>query len=204
MAHFYTNQEIQFIKDNVCGISLKELTERFNNRFNTNVSQSSIANIKFKYGLKSGYNSGCFNKNHVPANKGKKMPKNLYEKVKATMFKPGDKPKNTKPIGSVRKGADGYWVKKYHDNKIPGSKNWELMHRHIWEEANGSIPDGCVIIFKDGNKDHIELDNLMIVTKQERLVMARKHLFKESADLTETGVILAKVITKTTEKEKYT
>ena len=52
-----------------------------------------------------------------------------------------------------------------------------------------------MIIFKDGNTDHLDLDNLMMVTMQERLLMARHGLFvKDYPELTESGAILAKLM----------
>ena len=57
-----------------------------------------------------------FKKGHVPANKGKKMPDEVYEKVNATMFKKGQVPHNTKHFGKpylnvmVKKGqVDKTW-----------------------------------------------------------------------------------------------
>lgn len=196
-----TTEQDRYLRENVHMRSSKELAEMLNKKFGIHLSENQIRGYKSRYGITSGFD-GKFKKGMAPANKGKKMPKEVYEKAKATMFKPGDKPHNTQPVGTTLKRSDGYWWCKYHDNKIPSRKNWELVHRHMWEEANGPIPEDCVLIFKDGNTDHIELDNLMLVTKQERLIMARNHLFNESADLTETGAILAKVIQKTTERSK--
>lgn len=42
---------------------------------------------------------------------------------------------------------------------------WVLEHRWVWEQANGPIPDDCVIVARDGNIKNTELDNLMLVTK---------------------------------------
>ena len=113
--HKYSKQEIQFLRDNVEGISLKELTRRFNQHFNTNLSENSIAAQKNKHRLKSGIVGGRFEKGHIPANKGQKMPADAYERAKKTMFKPGSKPKNTDPIGTEKKLTDGYiWVN--HEN----------------------------------------------------------------------------------------
>ncbi len=49
-----------------------------------------------------------FSKGNIPANKGKKMPANVYEKARKTMFRKGNIPANHKPIGYERINADGY------------------------------------------------------------------------------------------------
>ena len=51
MPHKYTEEEYQFLIDNVKGITLKELTQRFNKKFNTNISENAIANQKTKLGI---------------------------------------------------------------------------------------------------------------------------------------------------------
>ena len=53
MRHIYSDEEHQFIIDNVEGITLKELTKRFNEKFNLNVTENAIANRKNILGLRS-------------------------------------------------------------------------------------------------------------------------------------------------------
>ena len=42
-----------------------------------------------------------FKPGHTPKNKGVKMPAELYQMVKPTMFKKGNKPHNTKAVGAI-------------------------------------------------------------------------------------------------------
>lgn len=58
----FKDEHIQFLKDNVKGISLKELTKRFNKHFKLDVNESTISNLKLKYNLKSGIVGGQFEK----------------------------------------------------------------------------------------------------------------------------------------------
>lgn len=58
-----------------------------------------------------------FKKGDVPANKGKKMPAEQYEKCKGTMFKPGVLPKNAKHFGKpflyeqkTKNGIFKFWL----------------------------------------------------------------------------------------------
>ncbi len=48
--------------------------------------------------------------------------------------------------------------------KLPDG-SWVLEHRWVWEQANGPIPDDCVIVARDGNIKNTALDNLMLVTR---------------------------------------
>ena len=85
--------------------------------------------------------------------------------------------------------ADGYiWVKVDDQPKVPKVINWRQKHRLIWEKEYGSIPEGYMIIFLDGNHENFDIDNLEMITKQENLVMNRNKLFKNDKELTKIGL----------------
>lgn len=105
-----------------------------------------------------------FRKGHVPPNKGKKMPAEVYARCAPTMFKKGNVTHNYKPVGSERVNVDGYVEVKVAD---PGK--WRLKHRVIWEEAHGPIPRGHNVQFRDGNSQNLSLDNLYLISRSEQL-----------------------------------
>jgi hypothetical protein len=111
-----------------------------------------------------------FTPGHTPFNKGKEMPTEVYEKVKATMFKPGNRPHNWKPDGSIveRKDTD-LSGRVYLYYKIRDSK-WILYHNKIWIDANGKIPNKHIIIFKDGNTRNCQLENLQCISMKENVI----------------------------------
>lgn len=202
MRHKYSAEEHQFIIDNVKGITLKELTRKFNKRFNLNVSENAIANRKNILGLRSGIVGGRFEKGHVPANKGKKgsMTPQQYERCKVTMFKKGNIPANRRPIGSERYNSrDGILIK-VQDGHL--QKNWMPKGRYIYEQAHGKIPEGHKVIFADGNNRNFDLDNLVLVSNAEELIMNRNKLFKQHKELTKAGAAVAKVINKVNKRKE--
>lgn len=121
-------------------------------------------------------------------NKGKKLPPHVYEKAKATMFKKGNRPHNAVPIGTEVIRDDGY-----HQTKIAEPNVWMLTHILIWQQANGDVPEGCLVSFKDGNPDHISIDNLFLETRQEHLEMNRRGYRSEFPEITEAGLNVAKL-----------
>ena len=157
------------------------------------ISRSKVYNIAYRYKLlkdpiylktaasgryKEGMRSGeafQFKPGHEPHNKGKKMPAETYEKVKKAMFKQGHKPHNTKPIGTIHVRADKTG-RLYQYVKIKDS-HWELLQRHVWTQANGEIPAGCVINFIDGNYLNCELSNLQVKTRGEMAIMNSIHRY---------------------------
>lgn len=201
--HTYSKQEIQFLKDNVRGITLKELTDRFNKYFGTNLSEHAISMQKVKYGLSSGIVGGRFTSGHIPSNKGKKMSKEQYEICKGTMFQPGIIPKNTVPIGTEKLLSDGYvWVKIDDKAKVPKKVNWKQKHKLLWEKEYGPVPDDSVVIFKDGDPTHIELDNLECITRSQLLILNKKRFISSNKQITETGIAVAKLIDTVNKKKK--
>lgn len=66
------------------------------------------------------------------------MSKEAIERTKATRFKVGDKPPNTRKIGSKRITEDGVMVK-------VGPNKWDYEHRVKWIKKNGPIPDGYIL-----------------------------------------------------------
>ena len=106
-----------------------------------------------------------FQKGHTPANKGKKMSPETYERCQGTMFRKGHKPKQTQYDGaeSVRTDKNGY---RYIYVRIAEGK-WIPKHIQIWMNANGQVPDGYNIIFRDGNTLNCVLENLECISDSE-------------------------------------
>ena len=204
MIHKYSKEEDQFLIDNVKGITLKELTQRFNKKFNINLKESSIQNRKSKLKIKSGITGGQFVKGQIPFNKDKKwseyMSKEGQNNSRKTTFKKGNIPTNTKTIGSERIDKDGYILIKIQDGNR--KDNWIQKHRYIYEQEYGKIPKGYKLIFADGNKRNFNLDNLVLVSNAEQLIMNRNKLFKQDIELTKSGVVIAKLIDKVNKKKK--
>lgn len=192
----YTDEMRQFILDNYKGIYAKELAERFNERFGTNVTAATMKSYKARHKLNSGL-TGHYEKGRIPENKGKKMPPEIYEKCRPTMFKKGHTPHNHRPIGSERVNIYGYI-----EIKVKEPRTWKLKHRIVWEEANGPVPKGSAIIMLDGDKTNCELSNLKLVKRSELLIINRYSLFQDDAQLNDTAANLAKMIDAVNGKKK--
>lgn len=182
----YTDEMKQFILDNYKGRYNQELADLFNQKFNTNITSRTIKSYKANNKLNSGL-TGKFRKGQTPHNKGKKMPKEVYEKVKYTMFTKGNVPPNHRPVGSERISKDGYI-----EVKVAEPNKWRLKQRVVYEEAKGKIPEGCPIIFLDGNKRNFDIDNLRCITRSELLYLNCNGL-NNSNEITETGILMARL-----------
>lgn len=195
LKYDYSEEKVKFLQDNVKGISLKELTIRFNKKFNSSLSEDEIARMKRKLKLTSGIDTR-FKKGQVSWNKGRKMSPEQYDKCKKTMFQKGNL-SNARPVGDERINLEGYtYIKIMQPNK------WKLKHRVLWEEKYGAIPKGYNLIFADGDKGNFNLDNLILVSDAELFILNQKGLYKKDKNLTKAGVTVAKVLDKSNKLKK--
>ena len=193
----YTSKQADFLRNNYKGRSIAELTEIFNKRFGKAMTKQQIKSFVHNRGIVSG-RTGYFPKGHKPWNAGTKG-KGLTGANK-TSFKKGHRPANRKPIGATRIcSKDGYVLIKIAE-KDPYTgfpTRYKLKHIHVWEQAHGPIPDGMVVIFRDGNKLNIDIENLMLVSRHE-LLRLNKHGYKDAPDKLKPSVLaLAKLEVKT-------
>lgn len=197
MKYNYSEENVKFLVENVKGISHKELTKRFNDRFNTNLSESALANMKRKLNLTNDIYTK-FKKGQTSWNKGRKMSTEQYEKCKRTMFQKGNS-SNARPVGDERIDIDGYtYIKVKQPNK------WVLKHRWLYEKEKGKIPKGYNLIFADGNKQNLNLDNLILVSNSELFIINQKGLYKQDKELTKSGAMVAKVLDKVNKRKRDT
>ena len=119
---------VEFMLAFIPGHEEKEIKQAFFERFGILLTEGQISGFKYSHNIWSGTHGGRFEKGQQSHNKGKKVSPEQYEKMKATMFKKGDKPANIKPVGSEREDIDGY-IK----IKIAEPNKWQHKHRVIWE-----------------------------------------------------------------------
>lgn len=141
---------------------------------------------------------GYFKPGHAPANKGKKMAPDMYARCKPTMFHKGIVPHNTQPVGSESIDKDGYIRV-----KVAQPSKWMLKHRYLWEQVTGEkLRKGDRVIFLDGNKRNITAENLAKVSGSQLARLNQNHLLYSDADLSRTGVLMAKLLEAKTKAEK--
>lgn len=135
----------------------------------------------------------------VPWNKGKKFNSggNSYK----TRFKKGTIPPNTKPVGTMVRGKEGYLNIKVSDTG-PRKKRWVSLHKYIWEKAHGKLPKDKVVIFLDGDHDNYSIDNLAAVSRAELMYINNHKLLSNDIQVSKNGVLIGKIAMKLLEQEK--
>ena len=141
-----------------------------------------------------------FRKGQPNPMKGKRRPGRCGE---ATRFKKGQRPFNWVPVGSERISSDGIRQRKVSDTGFP-PRDWQSMHSLIWIKANGPIPPGHLVAFRDGDRANIVLENLELVSRGE--LMLRNTIHRYPAELKDAIRLIGKVgrTIKRIEDEKQT
>ena len=107
-----------------------------------------------------------FKKGQQPWNKG--ISFDCGGRSVETRFAPGAMPHNNVPVGTERVTDDGIRQRKVRDDG-PAHRRWKSVHSLMWEEANGEIPPGHIVVFRDRNTQHLEIDNLELVSRAENM-----------------------------------
>lgn len=110
------------------------------------------------------HNKGRFEKGHATWNKGVRFV--AGGRSAETRFKPGSRPHTWHPVGHERVTKDGYIQRKMTDT---GTTRHDYIGLHIllWREHHGEVPQGHVVVFRNGDKTAIRIDNLECITRQE-------------------------------------
>lgn len=161
MAHKYSETELLWVQWHAT-LEREELASRFNERFGTSQTADQLKSLRKRKGWLTG-RDGRFKAGQQRApGSGAKTPN-------ATSFKKGNRPVNYVPVGTETIDGDGYFKV-----KIADPNSWEFVHRRTWEEHNGPIPDGMVIRFRDGNRQNVDISNLVMLTKAEHVHLSRR------------------------------
>ncbi|MBI9013608.1 MAG: HNH endonuclease [Clostridiales bacterium] len=191
----YPKEVRDYINLNHKGVGPKEMTQLLNEKFNKSYQKKQLDAFYKNNKISSGLD-GRFEKGHKPTAPIKRGER----RSKETEFKKGLKPGNWLPIGTERINTYGYVDVKVADGMK--QKNWKGKHIIIWEKYNGPLPKDHVIIFGDKDKSNLDIDNLLLVSRKQLLIMNRNKLIQDDTELTKTGMIIADMHSKILERKK--
>jgi HNH endonuclease len=114
---------------------------------------------------------------HKPANQGLRRPGYAPGRMAETQFRPGERrgvaERNWCPLGTIRTDPEGYRrikIREGRKGEAYGFGNtgiWPLLNRHVWEQGHGPIPAGHSVVFRDGDRTNVALDNLECIPRGE-------------------------------------
>ena len=189
MSRRYPEGFEEFIRKVSWEKHLPELHKIVTAKFGDILTQEQLKSFLARKHIIRFENHGKFEKGHVPANKGKKMSAEVYEKSKHTMFKKGHQPANRREVGSERINVEGYI-----EIKVAEPSRWQLKHRVIYENYhNVKLKSTDVVIFLDGDKQNFGIENLALIDRGINLIMNHEGMRFADAEITRTEVNIAKL-----------
>lgn len=102
------------------------------------------------------------------------------------------KQSQSRPIGTVTV-VNGFKYIKVKDEFEPFYKNYVPLHRHVWENNFGKIPEGYSIVFLNGDKLDCNAENLACVSNAILARMANGHgksFWSEDREVTKTAILV--------------
>lgn len=192
--HVYTEEEHAFMRGFVPGHSYREIAAAFTEKFGWEISIGQVNAYISNHHLNT-VRTGRFQKGQVPPNKGKKGV--CAAGCEKTWFPKGHVPKNHRPVGSERVNKDGYI-----EVKVAEPNKWRLKHRIVWENVNGPVPKGYIIIFRDNDKTNTDIDNLLMIKRGIHAVLNHTGLCEYSGEFKDTAVKIAELKAATSKVKK--
>jgi len=165
---FFTPKEDKYLRDNYLTIPAKTMSKNLGRSESGARQRMKLLGLKVpaEVTLKFQENSR-FKKGDTPPNKGVKMTEwmapEMIERIKATQFRKGNQPHNTKYDGAERICKDGYI-----EIRISKGK-YVHKHRHEWEKVNGPIPEGLILVCRTENKLNSHPDNWELISRVENM-----------------------------------
>jgi len=184
----YPKEVRQFLKDNVKGTSFHDLTKIVNDKFGTYYTYEQLRGTCKRL----GYSNGC----DTRFKKGIKYfePKKGVHYSPRTEWKKGHITHNKKPVGSI------VFSDRYLRIKVAEPDKWEFYHRYVWEQNNGPVPEGMLVIFLDKNPMNCSIENLTLVSMAENATIKKYHV--KDTELRKTAINIARLTIRTKELEK--
>jgi len=199
----YTFKQIVFLRTGYQYMNIRSLTRAFNKRFGTSKTELQIKSTLTYHKIRCGRKPKGFYKGHKPWNTGTKGQGLTC--ANSGSFKKGNVPPNRKPLGSERICSQSGLILIKVAERDPNRgypTRYKHKHVHIWEQANGPVPEGMVVAFVDCERTNCELENLMLISRAELLALNRIG-YKDMPDSLKPSVLaLSKLQVKTFAKEK--
>lgn len=185
----YSDEQVAFILSHYRGVSRKELTDAFNERFGTDKSVLAIKTWCCARGLKNGFD-GRFEKGCTTWQKGVtgEALKAHYTEESYKRSREGITNRRIHKIGDtvMRHGIPMIVVSV--EKNLPIDKRFMPKRRYVWEQAYGKIPPHHRIIHLDGDAMNCDLDNLYCVPTKFIPLINKNHWLTDSREHTLTAI----------------
>ncbi|QPR34493.1 HNH endonuclease [Delftia acidovorans] len=148
------------------GMSMRDIATRAS-RLGLHKSPAVLALTYRASMLRQGQRQGQFTAGFKPWNKGKH---GYSVEQGKSHFQAGNRPPTWVPVGTERWTTPPRALPhaaRYLKRKVAEPNRWQLVHRIVWEQHHGPIPEGHAVIFHDGDTSNIDISNLRCISRTE-------------------------------------
>lgn len=189
-----TDEEAEYMATIIPGRQSNEIARIMNEKYGIGLTADQVRSWKKNHKCPSGYDT-----KYRPGEPSWITGKRFPGRTNSGCWSTGHIAFNNVPIGTIRKHG-GYWHIKTRDGKK--NNNWTQYHRYIWEKEHGPVPEGHKLIFRDGNKDNVSLDNLVCISIADAAVAVMHYGLTDDPDINDAILKLTELNRKTAEKAK--
>ena len=157
----YTDEQLQFLRENYERMSNRELLILFNEKFNETRTLHGIKNFGHWYNME--------------------VDKDVRQKNRRAGLDQEGSRRATRKSGDIRIECGRPIMKD--DNG-----NWKSAAKVIWEKHNGLVPAGYAVIVLDGDMFNVDLENLACVPWAYLGLLQKHNLRSEHPEITKTGI----------------
>lgn len=169
----FTSEENDYIKANYLKIPTKRISKNLGRSESSARQRIALLGLTIPKDVVAKFKADSYiKKGNIPPNKGKKQTEYLtteqIERTKATRFKKGNEPHNTKFDGAERITKNGYIM-------IRTSLGvYKLKHRVEWEKINEKIGED-ILTCKTEDKTNCKPDNWKLISRQQNAINNQNH-----------------------------
>lgn len=166
--HRWTDEEIEWLRENIASHSWKDIASAFNARFNACLSQASVEHKCLRLGITHGRES-----EHGFVS-GERNDYSL-----------------TKDIGSERTDSRGrVLIKVKHEvgKTFNFGGNWVQKNRYVWEQHHGKLTTADMILHLNNDKSDCRIENLYKTNRRINRMLGAFGWFFEDRELTLTAI----------------
>ena len=122
-----------------------------------------------------------------------KCSKNLGIKFgNSTVYKNGNV-KKQHPVGTIKTCRNGNAYIKVQDSYLSHQTGyqepyWLPIQKKVWIDHFGVVPDGKYVVFLDGNRNNLAIENLYCIDRKISIRMASNKWYTEDKELTLTAI----------------
>lgn len=183
----YSDEMLEWVKDNQADITRTELTKRFNEKFGTDIKRNGLLSLCGRRGWRSSKNTGQIKKGCTAWNKGVTG----YMGANKTSFKSGESHFKHKSIGSERYRMKS--GKKTVMIKVSEPNEWRAKHLEVWESVHGKLPRHHCIKFLDNDHTNNNINNLVCVNRAVNAALRFNPTNSDNPDINHAIILTEKL-----------